>query len=340
MKISLGMNLQSGPWGGGNQFGLTLAKFLERRGLSVSFDLRDHHLDMILLAEPRAALKISAYTDREIFEYLRRVNPRAIVMHRVNECDERKQTTGLNKRLISANRCADATVFVSAWLKELLLGQGMPSRSCHVILNGSDRSIFHARGYCRWDRSGPLRIVTHHWGGGWLKGFDIYERVDRLLLSERFRGKLGFTFIGNVPEGFRFVNATYVPPLHGDTLASEIRGHHVYLTASQNEPGGHHQNEGANCGLPVLYRESGSLPEYCGGFGVAFTDGNIEDKLEEMMASYEVWADRMKGYPHTSERTNEQYYNLFIELLDQREDIVRQRKWWRWPVWALASTCG
>ncbi len=36
MKISLGMNLQLGPWGGGNQFGHTLAEYLNRKGVEVS----------------------------------------------------------------------------------------------------------------------------------------------------------------------------------------------------------------------------------------------------------------------------------------------------------------
>lgn len=331
------MNLQPGPWGGGNQFGWALVKYLQQKGVVVSFDLSARDLDLILLTEPRAGLRISAYTDRDIFQYLRQVNPWAIVLHRVNDCDERKQTSGVNQRLMRANLCADYTVFVSTWLRDLLLEQGMRSTSYRVIHNGSDRTIFHAEGYRRWDRGSPLKLVTHHWGASWMKGFDIYEWIDRLLMSDCYKGRVAFTYIGNLPEGFRFMNARFVEPLHGLSLADAIRDHHVYVTATRNEPGGHHQNEGANCGLPLLYRESGCLPEYCEGFGVPFTETNFEHKLEEMMDTYDAWADRMKGYPHTAERTNAQYYDLFVELLDRRDEILRRRRWWRWPLWMLRS---
>ena len=53
-------------------------------------------------------------------------------------------------------------------------------------------------------------------------------------------------------------------------LAAELKRHHAYVTGSMNEPGGNHQNEGALCGLPLLYRRSGCMPEYCAGFGIDF----------------------------------------------------------------------
>ena len=34
-----------------------------------------------------------------------------------------------------------------------------------------------------------------------------------------------------------------------------------------------HHIEGALCGLPILFRNSGSLPEYCKKYGVSF-DGD------------------------------------------------------------------
>ena len=43
-----------------------------------------------------------------------------------------------------------------------------------------------------------------------------------------------------------------------------------------NEPGGNHQNEAINCGLPVLYKDSGCMKEYCDGFGICFDEINLE----------------------------------------------------------------
>ena len=38
MVVSVGMRLQDGPWGGGNQVGSALAAFLRARGIEVIFD--------------------------------------------------------------------------------------------------------------------------------------------------------------------------------------------------------------------------------------------------------------------------------------------------------------
>lgn len=337
MKLSLGMNLRYGPWGGGNQIGQSLTYYLRHKGVEVYFDLKQPDLDIILLTDPRNQSLSATYKHKEILKYVLKKNWRTIVVHRVNECDERKGTTGVNKILRIANLCADHTIFVSAWLKDLHLDQGFKCEHYSIIHNGSDRSIFHTKGYQRWDKESPMRLITHHWGGNWMKGFDIYERLDSLLQKEPFKDTISFTYIGNLPEGFRFQNATYIKPTHGVQLASLIRQHHVYLTASRNEPGPNHQNEGANCGLPLLYRESGSLPEYCSGFGISFTEDNFEEKLSEMMLTYRYWMDRMKGYPHTAERMCENYYNLFLELTERRETILKRRRWWRKPFWLLKN---
>lgn len=335
MKISIGMRLRNGPWGGGNQFGNALADYLKRTGHEVIFDLDDSDIDIILLAVVVPDLSIFAFGDAEIFHYLRRVNPEAIVVHRVNECDERKATHKINRMLRRAVLCADHVVFVSSWLRSLHLGQGMHPISDSVILNGSDRSIFHPIGYHPWDHVGPLRIVTHHWGAGWLKGFDIYQRLDEMLGQESTRDRLQFTYVGNLPPGFQFLHATYKPPLYGVELADELRSHHVYLTASQFEPGGNHQNEGANCGLPLLYRQHASMPEYCNGFGIGFIADNFSEKVEEMACTYDEWVEKMREFPNTAERTCVQYLDLFERLIAERDRTIAQRSRWRYWSWQL-----
>lgn len=327
MYVSLGMNLHDGPWGGGNQFGLALVKHLRARGVRVSFDLSAPDLDIIVLAEPRSELAISSYNDRDIWRYLREVNPRALVVHRINECDERKGTSDVNARLIAANRVADHTVFVSGWLCDLFLGHGFAGQSISVVFNGSDRTIFHPQGYACWDGTAPLRLVTHHWGANWLKGFDIYSQLDNLLGDPAFRQRFAFTYVGRLPDGFRFQHATYLEPQHGPALAATLRSHHVYLTASQFEPGGNHQNEGALCGLPLLYRDSGCLPEYCAGYGLMFDTGTFEAQLAAMREAYGELVDRMPDYPRTSEATAAAYHALFVDLLARRGDLLRARPW-------------
>ncbi len=337
MKVSIGFKLQSGPWGGGNLFGKALHKYLQDRDVEVMFDLQDSDLDIILLTEPRPTSQSSAFTDKDILRYLRFQNPNALVVHRVNECDERKGTHGVNRTLMLANRCVDCTVFVSDWLRQTLTKQGQFSECQRVILNGSDPEIFHADGYQPWDGQGPLRLVTHHWGASWLKGFDIYSKLDDLLATDTYRNKIDFTYIGNLPDGFEFKNATYIPPRSGVELADLIRQHHVYITASRNEPGSNHQNEGALCGLPLFYLENASMPEYCHDFGLGFQIENFEQKLDEMSESYAKWVVRMKDFSFTTERTCAAYYQLFEQLLAQRQELIEKRQWPTRPTALLES---
>jgi len=317
--------LQLGPYGGGNAFVKNLSKSLTELGHDVRFDLLDSDLDFIIITDPRTRSPNVAFGAGETLDYLRRYQ-RTLVIHRINECDERKGTSTMNMRLRAANYCADHTVFVGSWLKDLDLMFREKGRSSSVILNGVDTSLFNSHGYSTWDGVEPLRLVTHHWGNSWNKGFDVYQRLDLLLDSEQWRRKIDFTFVGNLPAGFSFRYARHIPPLKGFKLAQELRSHHVYLTASINEPGGNHQVEGGACGLPLLYRNSGCMPEYCEGFGVMFDGENIEAALIEIINRYIDYQRLMITFPHTWENRFSEWLALFDWLELRREKLIADRR--------------
>lgn len=327
MKLSLGMNIQAGPWGGGNQFGAALVAGLRQRGIEVTFDLNDPELDIIQLVDPRPELKITAYTHHDILRYLREVNPRALVVYRVSDSDERKGGGDFNRLARQAVDVVDHVVWASQWLRQTHLAGGMTPLAESQIYNGVDKTIFHPHGHQRWNKRAPLRLVTHHWGGLWSKGFDIYALIDRLLDTDAYRERIAFTYIGNLPQGFTFQHAAYLPPTHGPALAELLRDQHVYITGAQHEPAGNHHMEGAACGLPVLYRESGGIPDYCAGFGLGFTPETFERRLDEMLATYDHWADQMPNYPHSAERMVENFVALYDDLLSRREEIIAKRRW-------------
>jgi hypothetical protein len=323
MKIALGAQLQDGPWGGGNQFASSLSSYLRSRGHELRFSLDLPDLDIIVLTEPRRTSASSAFNDGQIWSYLRHVNPDAVVVHRINECDERKGTHWVNRRLVIANRCADHTVFISSWLRDLFHAYDDRLAPGSVILNGADQEAFHAEGGATWDGHEPLRVVTHHWSQNWNKGFEIYQRLDQLLGRPEFARRFAFTFIGRVPAGMVFRHVQVHPPLSGLALGAALRAHHVYLTASLNEPAGMHHIEGALSGLPLLYRSSGALPEYCDGFGVSFEMETFEARLLEMHERYATLRTRMGSYSHDAETMCRAYEKLFIDL--------RARPGWRRP---------
>ena len=129
--------------GGGNNFRINLSKYLIEKGISVTNNLRDRNIDIIILTEPRLSSFSSSYTYREIYYYKKLVNPNVMVIHRINECDERKNTNYMNKLLKRANIVSDNTVFESQWLKKIHSNNNIGLDSSSVILSGADNTIFN-----------------------------------------------------------------------------------------------------------------------------------------------------------------------------------------------------
>ena len=338
MKVAISSRPYDGPWGGGNRFIGALSGALIQAGHIVRHGLHDNDIDIILIIDPRRHAPNACFGAGEIIRYLAFRNRRAIVVHRVNECDERKNEAFINHKLVRANYVADATVFVAEWLIGLPIWRENLRSPWFVIRNGSDRSIFNSDGFAPWDGKRPLKLVTHHWGYHPNKGFDVYAALDRMLGEEQWRDRLRFTYVGQLPRGFSFINASYVSPLDGTVLAAELCSHHAYLTASINEPGGNHQNEGALCGLPLVYRSSGCMPEYCKGFGIEFS--GVDDlcrALQQLMATYPDLVERMAQYPWTAERMTREWIDLFEKLLRGREEIIAARRLWRSPMKAMIN---
>jgi hypothetical protein len=327
MKIAFSLNLSAGPNGGGISFLSNLSSKLITGGHKVFFDLREKDIDLILIMDPRWNHSNSAFNSREILKYLNRINPKVIVVHRINECDERKNSNFMNKKLRQINYLADATVFVSSWLLNLKVTNKSSLHDLDIVIrNGADKSIYNKENFKPWSGTGPLKLVTHHWSNNRMKGFDIYEELDLLLEQEDFGSKFTFTYIGNLPKNFRFKNSVHVQPLHGTALARRIKEHHGYITASINEPGGNHQNEGAACGLPLFYRNSGCLPEYCEGFGVMFDENDFESKLMEFRNTYSDYVIFMNNFPNTAEVMVNNYIKFFESLLEKSHFIIERRK--------------
>ena len=66
MKVAIGYHLQNGPWGGGNQFAMSLSQALLNRGDHVCYDLKDSDIDLIVLTDPRARSKSVSFGPAKI----------------------------------------------------------------------------------------------------------------------------------------------------------------------------------------------------------------------------------------------------------------------------------
>ena len=323
MKIAISYKPNNGSWGGGNQFVKSLVQGASDEGYEIVYNLKQKDIDIILITDPRSFNQEITFGPLEIFSYLLFVNKSAIVVHRINECDERKNTKHMNILLKAANYFADHTVFISSWLKTLDIYH--KNKSSSLILNGADETIFNDFNNIAWNKEEKLRLVTHHWSGNVMKGFDIYERIDNMISAKKWNERIEFTYIGNLPKNFNFKNSNHIKPINGVELARELSKHHVYITASRNEPAGMHHIEGILCGLPIVYKNSGAIPEYCKDFGISFEDKDFVKALELMMKEYNYFKSKITAYPNKSSKMIESYIYLFQALLKNKNKIVSNR---------------
>ncbi len=99
MKVALGSNIIKGPWGGGNLFTINLTNYLNQHNVEVKNSLEDLDINVIVLTEPRIESSTSSITLFEALLYKKLVNKNVTIIHRVNECDERKGTNYVNKKI-------------------------------------------------------------------------------------------------------------------------------------------------------------------------------------------------------------------------------------------------
>ena len=105
-----------------------------------------------------------------------------------------------------------------------------------------------------------------------------------------------------------------------------IQSNHIYLTASKNEPSGNHHIEGAQCGLPLLYIESGGIPEYCNSYGLPFNYTNFEETLLSMKTSYFDLKKQIKNYPFNSDNMCQEFLNLFEHMISNKSNFIKMSK--------------
>jgi glycosyltransferase involved in cell wall biosynthesis len=255
MKIFFNRVPRLEPYGGGNQFLQRMTKLLGDSGHEVVYHLNPG-IDVIFMMDPRPG--DIGYSLEHITAYKNQF-PDTKILHRVNECDARKGTKDVDPLLLKAMFLSDKVVFISGWLKKYFEGLGYSGYS-EVIYNGCDLSHFFPENR---EPNKKLKLVTHHWSDNWMKGFDLYTKIDQYI-HDHPDCDLEFTYVGRYCKEYKPTSTNIVAPLRGKELGNELRKHDIYVTASRFEPCGMHHIEGAASGLPVIFhKDTGGIRELC-----------------------------------------------------------------------------
>ena len=310
MKIFFNLKPPNGSYGGGAFFVKNLSEYLINNN-NITYKLNDNDIDIIIIIDPRKG-KHKRYDMDEIMKY-KNINPKVKIIHRINECDiKREKSINIEPKILAVMKNADHIVFVSTWLKEYYFNKyklNMNNVSC--ILNGCDPKIFYPS--INKEKSERIRIVTHHWSDDYLKGFEIYNNLDKLLETNN---NFSFTFIGNYNKKYTPKNINLIKPTSGIELSNILRDHDIYLTATQFEPGGIHYVEGMACGLPVLYyKNGGSVKEVVNKCGLEFNNiDNLLEQMNEIMMNYNYYKKNIDQTTIYSDRLGKDYYELINNI--------------------------
>lgn len=254
MKIYMNRRPVDGPWGGGNGATRALLDLFER---THKLCLRQHMPTMMLCLglenEGQGSLE-----DLVIFK--QNHHPHVKLIIRVNDCDARKGTTGVDERFLKASQHVDGTIFVSQWMHDYFMAKGWMCKKNVVIVNGVDQATFKPV-EIRSNGHYPISIVTHHWSDNHMKGEDYYVWLDDFV--GRHRERFAYTYIGRTKAQLK--NSRYVAPLWGADLGNALASHDICVNASRLDPGPNSVIETIACGLPTyVHRDGGGGAEFAG----------------------------------------------------------------------------
>lgn len=256
MKIYINRAPVCGPWGGGNLWAKAAYVELSKLGHELLDPLNFRAApDVIVLAGLDGA--DGSISAEQAIMYKMYVNPNVKLVGRINENDARKATTTVDGNLVTLSEYLDATVFVSNWLQDYFVTKGWKCKKNTVVYNGVDADVFGPRP--KLDNN-KTNIVTHHWSNNHLKGFDIYDELDKFVGDNT---DFTFTYIGR--ENGKFKNTTVVRPLFGKSLGDELGKYDVYVSASRFDPGPNHCLESLSANIPTyVHNDGGGAVEFAG----------------------------------------------------------------------------
>ena len=133
MKIYFDYPIIKKPWGGGAHFLVFFYDFLEKKGHKVVFKLKGD-INLIFISNNTKEI------NKKIVIYKRK-HPKIKILHRINECDKRKNTSHIDNLVFNKNKLADQTVFISKWLSKYFIQKGF-KKKYKIVYNACNQNYF------------------------------------------------------------------------------------------------------------------------------------------------------------------------------------------------------
>lgn len=310
IKIFFSLKPPGGSYGGGAIFVKNLTELLENKNYNITYNL-EPDINIIFIIDPRKS-NYNRYSIYEILSY-KKLNPHVKLIHRVNECDIKRETSlNIEPLLIETIKNADHVIFVSKWLKDYFINKYNLQIKSSVILNGCNQKHFFPSKTPKF-KDNKIKIITHHFSNNYLKGFHIYNELDKILPK---LNNIEFTYVGNYNKNYNPQHIKLLPCESGLKLGNIIKEHDIYLTATQNEPGAMHYLEAQSCGLPILFcKGGGGVKEICDTVGEEFSNiKEMLEKLNKIKNNYTEYVNKIDYDYLSSERCCKEYLEILKNI--------------------------
>jgi glycosyltransferase involved in cell wall biosynthesis len=294
----------AGPWGGGNKFVKNLASKLKSLKFKVTYELSPD-VDIIFCFDPRPNSAGLWYQD-----FLNhKAKYKSIIMQRVGDVGthSKPELTNLVKQCI---QYSDYLIFPSQWAKNYI----SCDKSNAIVVDNKPQGLFY--NFRSQNKTiDRVKIVTHHWSNNPKKGFDIYEKLGKLINEKSI--DVDFTYIGRWNDNYSNEGIKIIAPKDSNSLSRILPQHNVYLTASLEEAGANHVLEAMASGLPILYRTGGgSIDEYCNQYGISYNEDfkTLLSGIDLIRQNYNSFKDNVLNYKNTIDDSTDEYVRIICQI--------------------------
>lgn len=300
MKIYLNRRPVSGPWGGGNKVVINLFESLTSLGHQVVFRLEEG-INVIFCFDPRPNDVHEWY---QSFINYKSIHPNTKIVQRVGDVGTHNKPELLQLVKQSVYH-SDHIIFPSDWAKEYI---NYRKENYHVVKNGPLKTFHEYKNNKELNET--FKVITHHWSTNPKKGFKHYRLLDEYVGTQE---DIDFTFVGRLPENFRFKHANYIEATgDNDYLAKLLSDQDLYLTASEEEAGANHVLEALAAGIPIVYHNNGgSILDYCANYGLGYD--NFEEmitRIKDIKDNHKIYKEKAMSYTYTIDDIIREYVRI------------------------------
>lgn len=321
MRVFMNFSESRGLSGGAHSFLRALRRELKKKGI-VFTNRVDGDFDVALL---------NALTNRLDIGMVKRIHEKGRpIIHRkvgysVSGSEAMRQVvSGVvegDRRQIEFSSYITHTVFQSEYSRDVFFSEGFRGPYT-LIANGADKDTFNRmvrpkifgwsrqrRGYRQGSSGFRFAIVT--WSKDMNKGFDDYKLFDQALDE---MPDVEIWFIGRKPSNIKFKNIRVFRPRRHTSLAKKLKQCDGFIQMARNETCSNALLEGICCGLPVIFKDSGSTSQFASRYGVEYK-GDPQGSMRELMYGHELLVRDIDDFPYSIQESANKYFELLNEVL-------------------------